>query len=75
MTHTWVEIPCRCAYKQNGTQEEKVLTVGICFDPPIEVVPHPTIPGCCKLTTSFGSKEVNLPYLELMKILRNGNHA
>lgn len=67
------ELPIRMTVKnEKGGQQELVRTGAVCFDPPVELCPHPTVIGVTMLTTPFGTKAVELPYSKVLEVL-SGN--
>ncbi len=65
----WIELPLKTVWKTDSGPQEKEQLCSLCFDPPIEVSPHPMIVGMSMLTTGYGTKMVGLSYNELMRRL------
>jgi hypothetical protein len=67
----FVELPMLVIAKSEGGKAEEFTRKGaLCFEPPVEVVPHPQNENASLLSTSFGTKQVDMPYEKLMEMLR-----
>ncbi len=69
---TFLEIPIVVVVKDgNGAGQEYSRQGAICFDPPVELVPHPKREEtACLLSTQFGLKEVEMPYATILEKLK-----
>jgi hypothetical protein len=61
----FAEFPINFKYERDKKSFETVLDCHICFEPYIEIVPHPELVGRSILITQTGIKDVSLPAAEL----------
>jgi hypothetical protein len=55
----------------NGAGQEYTREGAVCFDPPVELVPHPKREDTsCILSTQFGTKVVEMPYKSILEKLK-----
>jgi hypothetical protein len=67
----FIELPVEVSVKTNTGTSDKVRDVAICFNPPVEMMPHPLRESSATLLiTSNGTKTVELPYAEVLKRMK-----
>lgn len=67
----WIEVPAKVVVKEGERGRVVELKVSLCFDPPMEVSPHPIEVGVSMLTTGFGTKQVVMGYEALLAKLQS----
>lgn len=68
----WIEFNADVHYKRQdlGVMKTREIKCAVCVDPPLECAEHPEKENVSLFTNQYGTKEVKLPFQELLALLK-----